>query len=75
MCGARRDRYRRIVANCTVAGEDLGEWMVAQGWAVAYHLYSYEYPRAEYRAKAARRGIWASEFEMPWEWRRRERQP
>ena len=25
-----RDRYKRIVARCTVAGEDLGEWMVAQ---------------------------------------------
>ncbi len=38
-----RDRYRRIVAKCTVAGEDLGEWMVSQGLAlaspsgVAYH--------------------------------------
>ncbi len=33
-----RDRYRRIVAKCTVAGEDIGEWMVANGWAVAYYL-------------------------------------
>ncbi len=24
-----RDRYTRIIARCTVAGEDLGEWMVA----------------------------------------------
>ena len=34
-----RGRYKRIVARCTVAGEDLGEWMVAQGWAVAYYLF------------------------------------
>ena len=27
----RDRRYKRIVARCTVAGEDLGEWMVAQG--------------------------------------------
>ncbi len=33
-----RDRYKRIIARCTVAGVDLGEWMVAQGWAVAYYL-------------------------------------
>ncbi len=24
-----RDRYKRIIARCTVAGEDLGEWMVS----------------------------------------------
>ena len=34
-----RDRYNRILARCTVAGEDLGEWMVAQGWAVAYYQF------------------------------------
>ena len=66
-----RDRDGRMVATCTVAGEDLGEWMVANGWAVAHHLYSYEYSRAEHRAKTARRGIWAGEFDMPWQWRRR----
>ncbi len=70
-----RDRYKPNVVKCMVVGEDLGEWMLAHGWAVAYYLYSYEYSRAEHRAKSARRGIWASEFEMPWEWRRRERQP
>ncbi len=53
-----------------MAGVDLGEWMVAQGWAVAYYLFSYEYSRAEHRAESARRGIWASEFVKPWEWRR-----
>ncbi len=68
-----RDRYDRIIARCTVAGEDLGEWLVANGWAVAYYLYSYEYSRAEHRAKIARRGIWASEFDKPWEWRRRQK--
>ena len=26
-----RDRYKRIVARCCVAGEDLGEWMAANG--------------------------------------------
>ena len=65
--------YKRIIGRCTVAGEDLGEWMVTQGWAVAYYLYSYEYSRAEHRAKSARRGIWVSEFLKPWEWRRRQK--
>ncbi len=65
-----RDRSNRVVARCTVAGEDLGAWLLTNGWAVARHLHSYEYSRAEQHAKSARRGIWAGEFELPWEWRR-----
>ena len=68
-----RDRYRRIVARCSVEGVDIGEWMVSRGWAVAYYLYSYDYSRAEQRAKSARRGIWAGDFEKPWEWRKEQR--
>ena len=68
-----RDRYRRVVAKCAVDGVDIGEWMVSRGWAVAYYQYSYEYSRAEQRAKSARRGVWAGEFEKPWEWRKQQR--
>ena len=68
-----RDRYRRVVAKCAVDGEDIGEWMVSQGWAVAYYQYSYEYSRVEQRAKSARRGVWTSRFVLPWEWRRGKR--
>ena len=35
-----RDRYDRMVARRTTAGEDLGEWMVFNGLAVAYTYYS-----------------------------------
>ena len=68
-----RDRYRRIVARCTVEEVDIGEWMVSRGWAVAYYLYSYDYSRAEQRARSAGRGIWAGEFERPWKWRKQRR--
>ncbi len=68
-----RDRYDRIIAKCTVAGEDLGEWMVAQGWALAYRRYSLDYVDEETEARAARHGIWAGEFVRPWEWRRGKR--
>ncbi len=68
-----RDRYRRVVAKCAVEKADIGEWMVSHGWAVAYYQYSYEYSRAEQRAKSARRGIWAGEFEKPSEWRKQQR--
>ena len=68
-----RDRYGRIVAKCTVDGEDLSEWLAFNGWAVAYVYYSYEYTRSEASAKANRRGIWAGEFVRPSNWRRGER--
>ncbi len=47
------DRYGRIVAACSVNGTDLGDWLVSNGWAVAYYLYSYEYTRAERRGVLA----------------------
>ncbi len=30
-----RDRHKRIIGRCTVAGEDIDAWMVSQGWALA----------------------------------------
>ncbi len=68
-----RDRYKRIIGRCTVAGEDMGGWMVLQGWALAYRRYSLDYVDQEADAQATRRGIWASEFMKPWEWRRGKR--
>ncbi len=67
-----RDRYKRIIARCTVAGEDMGAWMVSEGLALAYRRYSVDYVDEEAEAQAARRGIWAGVFVKPWEWRRGE---
>ena len=64
-----RDRYRRIVAVCRKGREDLGRWMVGQGWAVASPRYSTDYIRDEDAAHRAHRGIWAGRFDMPWDWR------
>ncbi len=68
-----RDRYKRIIGKCTVAGEDMGAWMVSEGLALAYRRYSLDYVDEEAEARAARRGIWAGEFVKPWEWRRGKR--
>ena len=64
------DRYGRLVAVCRKAGEDLNAWLVVNGWAVAYRRYGRDYIKQEEGARAARHGIWASEFMMPWDWRR-----
>ncbi len=68
-----RDRYKRIIGRCTVAGEDIGSWMVQQGLALAYRRYSLDYVEEEADAQAVRRGVWAGEFVKPWEWRRGKR--
>lgn len=67
------DRYGRTVAVCYLDGEDLNDWMVRQGWAVAYRQYGTDYAAAEDEAREHRRGIWAGRFEMPNEWRRAHR--
>lgn len=63
------DRYGRTVAVCRLNGEDLNAWMVSQGWALAYRQYSLDYVSKENEAREAKRGVWASEFAPPWEWR------
>ncbi|WP_140846716.1 thermonuclease family protein [Paracoccus sp. FO-3] len=67
------DRYGRVVAVCHVGRQDINAWMVEQGWAVAYRQYSTDYLDEEAAARQARRGIWSSQFDMPWDWRRRNR--
>lgn len=64
------DRYGRFVAVCRVAGEDIGAWLVAEGWALAFRRYSTDYVDEEDAARTARAGIWRGTFELPWEWRR-----
>lgn len=70
-CEARdTDRYGRTVAVCIAGGVDLGSALVAGGHAVAFRSYSKIYVPAEEAAKAAGRGLWAGEFQMPGDWRK-----
>jgi len=68
-----RDRYDRLVADCTVGGESVNAWLVREGWALAYRRYSVAYVDDEAAARTAKRGVWRSEFTPPWEWREAER--
>jgi endonuclease YncB( thermonuclease family) len=63
------DSYGRVVANCHVMDRDIEEWLVREGWAIAYRRYSSDYIGAEQVAKNAKRGIWAGTVQAPWEWR------
>lgn len=68
------DQYGRLLAVCTLAGVDLNRTMVAEGWATAFHRYSEDYALDETRARTAKLGLWASNFEAPAEYRAEERQ-
>ena len=64
----RTDRFGRSVANCEIGGEDVSQWMVKNGWALAYVRYSQAYTAEEKAARDARAGIWAGAFIAPWDW-------
>ena len=68
-----RDRYKRVIAVCFKGEINLNAWMVLQGWAGAFRKYGNDYIREEDEARHARRGIWAGSFDMPWDWRARNR--
>ncbi|KIZ00113.1 Succinoglycan biosynthesis protein exoI [Monoraphidium neglectum] len=73
-----KDQYGRNVAACSIlspgGAEDMGEWLVSNGYAVAYRSISKEYVPAEEKARAAKLGIWSGSFEMPAKWRYLQRQ-
>jgi endonuclease YncB( thermonuclease family) len=69
-----RDRFRRVLARCESARDDLGAAMVRQGWAVAFAGSDGDGHRSlERAAQRARLGLWAGRFQRPEEWRRERR--
>ena len=78
--GRALDDYKRLVAVCFTASAggqeiDLNRLMVAEGWAVAYRRYATLYVPDETQARAAKLGLWGSEFIMPWVWRHSQNKP
>ncbi len=73
----QRDRWGRTIARCTARGRDLAAAGLAQGIYVAYRVKGQitdtDYGRIEEIARLGKRGIWATRFQMPWEWRRSRR--
>lgn len=74
----RPDRYGRTVARCSQVVSnshgttvvDINAWMVRRGYAVEFPRYSDgRYAESQAEAREEREGMWAGEFQMPWEWR------
>lgn len=70
--GSERDTYGRLLAVCRIAGVDINQAMVAGGWATAFRRYSEDYVGEEMRARAAKTGLWGSNFMAPEDYRRAE---
>lgn len=55
-------RYARpdgsVIASCSVGNEDLSEWMLQRGWAVALPDAPFEYAAMEKIARARGIGVW-----------------
>jgi endonuclease YncB( thermonuclease family) len=65
-----RDRYKRAVAVCTVAGTDIAEWLVKNGLALDWPQYSKgSYAAAQSEAKRDNLGMWSGSFNAPWRYR------
>ena len=71
---SERDKYKRILAEC-VLGENsqinINQQMVFWGYAVAYLRYSEKYLKAQEDAKSFKFGLWAGKFDLPEEWRKK----
>lgn len=77
-CDAReRDSYGRPVGECFVRRNgnkiSLNRWMVENGYAVAYTHYSRKFAAAANKAEKEKKGLWACKFEMPWDYRKKQR--
>ena len=71
---SERDKYNRILGEC-VLGEssslNINEYMVRWGYAIAYLRYSEKYLDVQEIAKSSKTGLWVGNFDMPEEWRKK----
>ena len=65
------DQYGRILAECFVGEESLSSYLVREGYAFAYRQYSDQFIQDEEYAQSRENGMWAMEFEFPWDFRRK----
>ena len=77
-----RDRYNRILGECFWGNPEetigfgssainINYFMVLMGHAVAYLRYSDKYLEAEKSAKVLKWGLWQGKFDLPEDWRRK----
>ena len=65
-----KDRYNRYIATCYKEKINLNQWMVRNGYAIAYRRYSKKYVPDEDFAKENKLGLWQGKFMNPEKWRK-----
>ena len=65
-----KDRYKRYIATCFKGKINLNQWMVRNGFAIAYRRYSKKYVPDEVFAKENKLGLWQGKFMEPEKWRK-----
>ena len=65
-----KDFFGRTLAECFVNGESLSSFLVRHGYAFAYRKYSKKFIKDEEYAKKIKIGMWAMDFEFPWDYRK-----
>ena len=65
-----KDRYKRYIATCYKGKTNLNQWMVRNGFAIAYRRYSKKYAPDEEFAKENKLGLWKGKFMEPEKWRK-----
>ena len=65
-----KDRYKRYIATCYKGKTNLNQWMVRNGFAIAYRRYSKTYVSYEEFAKENKLGLWKGKFMEPEKWRK-----
>ena len=65
-----KDRYKRYIATCYKGKTNLNQWMVRNGYAIAYRRYSKKYVPDEDFAKENKLGLWQGKFMKPEKWRK-----
>ena len=65
-----KDRYKRYIATCYEGKTNLNQWMVRNGYAIAYRRYSKKYVIDEDFAKENKLGLWQGKFMNPEKWRK-----
>ena len=66
-CSVKGVSYDRLVAQCTLQGQDLSRMMVREGWSFDCVRYSRGmYAPDQTHAQTAQLGAWTSQFTWPW---------
>jgi len=68
-----QDRFDRYIAICYLKNLNINQYMVKNGWAIAYRYYSLDYIKEEEFAKKNKYGIWGGTFIEPYIFRKNQR--